>query len=147
MLRKLTTFVHRGSIKDGKLTLDNPAYYRTIIGGYEDTPKVRIIIEKERGSKTNQQLGYYFGVMLPEIARHTGYSVDELDAIFKTKYLKKSLKWRGGELEVIDSKANLTSLEMGEFISSIMLEANELGIEIPSPDKNYALEETLTTNL
>ena len=145
-LRKLSTFVSHASIKDGKLVLDNQPYFRTILSGYEDTPKVRIIIEKQRGAKTLKQLGYLFGVVYPEISRHTGHSIDELDAIFKAKYLKKKLMWRGGELTTIDSKANLTSLEMGEFITAIIEEAQELGIEIPKPDKNCRLEETLTTD-
>ena len=146
-LRKLTSFTSHASIKDGKLVLDNPPYFRTILSGYEDTPKVRITIEKQRGAKTLNHLGYLFGVVYPEIARHTGHSVDELDAIFKRKYLKKKLMWRGAELVTIDSKANLTSLEMGEYITNVIAEANELGIDIPSPDKHYALEETLTTTL
>ena len=142
MLRRLNTFVAHGVIKNGKLVLDNPAYFRTIVSGYEDTPKVRITIEKQRGAKTLKQLGYYFGVVLVEIARHTGYSVDELDDIFKAKYLKRSLKWRGGDLQVITSKANLTSDEMGEFISAVVLEGQELGCEIPDPNKHWDLQET-----
>lgn len=141
-LRKLVTFVSHGAIKDGKLKLDNPAYFKTILFGYEDTEKVRITIEKERGAKTRRQLGYLFGVVYVEIARHTGYSVDQLDAIFKAKYLKKSLKWRGSELQVVESKANLTSDEMGEYISNVVLEGLELGCVIPDPDKNWDLAET-----
>ena len=129
-----------------KLVLDNPPYFRTVLLGYEDTEKVRITVEKERGAKTNRQLGYLFGVVYVEIARHTGYSIDELDAIFKAKYLKKSLKWRGGELQVIPSKADLTSEEMGEFISNVILEAAELGCVIPEPDKEWDTLETSATN-
>ena len=145
-LRRLNTFVSHGEIKAGKLVLSNPAYFKTILFGYEDTPKVRITIEKERGAKTKKQLGYYFGVVLPEIARHTGHSVDELDSIFKAKYLKRKLQWRGGELQTIESKANLTSDEMGEFISNVIIEALDLGITVPDADKNWDLEETLTTS-
>lgn len=145
-LRRLTTFVSHGAIKDGKLVLDNPRYFRMILSGYEDTDKVRITIEKQRGAKTNRQLGYLFGVVYVEIARHTGYSVDELDAIFKAKYLKKSLKWRGGDLQVVESKANLTSDEMGAYISNVVLEAAELGVVVPDADKNWDLEVTTTVN-
>lgn len=139
--RKLVTFVAHGSLKDGKLRLDNPRYFRTIIMGYEDTPKVRVVIEKDRGAKTRRQLGYYFGVVLPEIAGYTGHSTDELDRIFKAKYLVDKLQWRGGELRTIKSKAELTSDEMGEYISSVILEANELGIVIPESDKEWAVHE------
>ena len=149
MLRRLNTFVSHGAIKNGKLVLDNSPYFRMILNGYEDTEKVRITLEKERGAKTRNQLGYLFGVVYVEIARHTGYSVDELDAIFKAKYLKKSLKWRGGHLQVVESKANLTSDEMGEYISNVVLEGMELGCVIPDPDKNWDLAETtsVTTDL
>lgn len=143
MLRKLSTFVSSGSIKDGKLVLDNPAYFKTIVSGYEDTKNVRITLERKRGSKTLNQLGYLYGVVYVEIARHTGYSVQELDAIFKAKYLKKRLMWRGAELTTITSKADLTSDEMGEYISAVVLEGQEMGVEIPDPDKHYDLEESL----
>ena len=145
-LRKLSTFVSSAAIKDGKLVLENPAYFKTIVSGYEDTPNVRITLEKKRGAKTLNQLGYLYGVVYVEIARHTGYSVQELDAIFKAKYLKKSLKWRGSELVTITSKADLTSDEMGEFISAVVLEGSELGCEIPDPDKHWNLEETTRTD-
>lgn len=141
-LRRLNTFVSHGSLKDGKFVPDNPPYFRTILSGFEDTPKVRIVIERQRGAKTKKQLGYLFGVVYPEIARHTGHSVEELDAIFKAKYLHTSLKWRGGELRVVRSKAELTSDEMGEFIGSVVLEGRELGCEIPDPDKHYDLAAT-----
>jgi len=144
MSRKLNTFVAHGSILNGKLVLENPAYFKTIISGYEDTLKVRLTVERARGAKTKNQLAYLFGVVYVEIARHTGYSVDELDAIFKAKYLKKSLKWRGADLVTITSKANLTSEEMGEYISAVVLEAQELGCEIPDPDKHWDLAETLS---
>ena len=145
-LRKLSTFVATGSIENGKLVLENPAYFKTIVSGYEDTKNVRITLEKKRGAKTLNQLGYLYGVVYVEIARHTGYSVQELDAIFKAKYLKKSLKWRGSELVTITSKADLTSDEMGEFISAVVLEGQELGVEIPDPDRHYDLEETTRTD-
>lgn len=142
-LRRLVSFVSHGSIKGGQLVFDNPPYFRTILAGYEDTPKVRILIEKQRGAKTRKQLGYLFAVVYPEIARHTGHSVDELDAIFKAKYLKRSLKWRSGELQVVESKANLTSDEMGEFISNVIAEAVDLGIEVPQPDKLAQVMKTI----
>lgn len=142
MARKLTTFVSHGKLRGGKLVMDNIAYFRTVLSGFEDTDKVRVVIQKDRGTKTNRQLGYYFGVVLTEIATHTGHSVEELDSIFKTKYLKQKLMWRGGDMQVIQSKARLTSEEMGNYIASVILEANELGITIPDPDKGWDIEET-----
>lgn len=137
-LRKLVTFVSHGAIKDGRLVLNNEAYFRTIIRGYRDTKLVRIILEPARGTKTLAQLGYYHGVVLTEIARHTGSTVEELDDVFKAMFLSKSMKWRDGELVTIRSKAELTSDEMGEFIDQVLGEAAELGIEIPEPDKEWA---------
>lgn len=140
-LRKLVTFVSHGSIKDGKLKLDNETYFKTIVFGFEDTERVRIVVEKERGAKTKKQLGYYFSVVLPEIVRHTGGNIEDADIALKAKYLKKKLMWRGGELEVVNEKKYLTSEEMGSFISDVLLEAADMGIDIPSPDKEWAVHE------
>jgi hypothetical protein len=131
---QLTRFAARASLKDGKLVLKNARFFRAMLARYDDTEKVRVVVERETGSKTNRQLGYLFGVVYPEIAAHTGHTVDELDAIFKAKHLHAKVMWRGGEVTTIRSKADLTSEEMGEYITAIILEAAELGIEVPPPD-------------
>lgn len=143
MSKKLTHVTFRGSIKNGVLVYDNERYARTIISSYEDTPKVRVIIEKERGDKTNNQLRYLYGVVYKLICEYTGFHEDELDAAMKSKYLRTKMQWRGGDLTIIKDKRNLTSDEMGEYIQRVVEEGAQLGVVIPMADANYHLIETL----
>ena len=144
MSKKLTTFIARASIKDGKLELDNSRYFKGMIGTFDDEPKVRLIVEKERGNKTNNQLRYLYGVVYKLICEHTGFHENELDAAMKSKYLRTKMQWRGGELTIIRDKRNLTSEEMGEYIQRVCEEGSELGVIIPPADKDWDVIETTT---
>lgn len=143
---KLTRFISKGSLVKGKLVLDNARWFRTCLLKYDDTDKLRIIIEKERGSKTNKQLRYLYGVVYKLICEYTGFREDELDAAMKSKYLRTKMQWRGGDLTIIRDKRNLTSDEMGEYIQRVVEEGAQLGVVIPMADENYDLIETTTIN-
>ena len=140
-LRKLATFVSHGSIKDGKLVLDNPPYFRTILSGYEDTPKVRITIEKQRGARSKRANNYYWGVVLPLIGAHMGERTEDLHEIMKARFLKTKRVWRGGEITILKSTSQLTTDEFGEYIEQVIQEGAELGVIIPMADKEYRVHE------
>ena len=140
-MKKLTTFTSRGSIKDGRLVLDNEHHFKGYISLYEDTPKVRIIVEKERGTRTKQQNRYYWGIVLSLIAEHMGERPEDLHEILKSKYLRRKRVWRGGEITILRSTADLTSDEFGEYIDQCIQEGSELGVVIPMPDKEWQVHE------
>ena len=97
---------------------------------YEDC-EVTVTVERKRQSRSKDQLAYYWGVVLPEIAHYTGHSVEELHYIFKSRHLRKKLFWRGRDVTTIGTTTALTLAEMSAFISSVILEASEMGIAIP----------------
>lgn len=98
--------------------------------GYDDC-EVTVLVERKRTSRSKEQLAYYWAVVLPEIAHHTGHDVDDLHEIFKSKYLRKKRFWRGNDLTTVSSTTVLTLHEMSNFISLVIAEANEMEIEIP----------------
>lgn len=98
--------------------------------GFDDCD-VTILVERKKKSRSKDQLAYYWGVVLPEIADHTGHTVDDLHEIFKSKYLKKKHFWRGTTLTTIGSTSSLKLAEMSDFISNVIVEANEMNIEVP----------------
>lgn len=136
MARKLESVTYYGHIKEGVHTFDNERWYRGTIQQYDDTPTI-ITIERKKKSKSQEQLGYLWGVIYPLISQHTGHSIEDLHDVFKTKYLKRKILWRGADMVTTGSTVGLSSNEMSEFISNVKLEANELGIEVPEPDKLY----------
>lgn len=122
---------------------ENPRWFRGTLALYEDTA-VTILIERKKRGKSKEQLGYYWGVVLPYIAEHTGHSADELHEIFKRLFLKNKHFWRGNELTTIGSTQSLSSNEMAEFITNVIHEAAEMEIEIPPADKMVSIIRTTT---
>lgn len=141
-MKKLTTFVSHGKIQAGKLVLDNDRYFRNMICGYEDTDKVRITVEKERGTRSQNQNKYYWGKVLPEIGKHIGERVEDLHDIFRSRFLRRKRVWRGGEITMVRSTSELTSDEFAEYLQQIIQEGAELGVVVPDADKNWDLLET-----
>ena len=137
MPKKLRTFTARASIEKGELVFSSPRFFKGMIQQFEDTKNVDVIVSPRNRSKSKEQAGYLWGVVYPEIAEHTGHSPEELHDIFKRKFLLRRRLWRGTELAVVGSTHTLTANEMAEFISKIILEAGEMEIAIPDPDKLY----------
>lgn len=139
-MSKLTRFVSRGKLKDGKLVLDNERWFRTMLLKYEDTDKLRIIVEKERGTRSLRQQGYYWGIVLKYIAAHVGEHAEDLHEILKAKFLKRRRVWRGADLTILASTTKLNSIEFGEYIERCIQEGAELGVVVPMADKEYRIK-------
>lgn len=139
---KLVSNTFRASLKDGKLVFYNEAYFRTILSKYDDEPKVRVIVEKERGIRTQNQNSYYWGIVLKYIGEYMGEREEDLHEVFKAKFLKTRRQWRGSEMTILKSTTDLTSDEFGVYIDRCIQEGSELGVVVPIADKNYDLIET-----
>lgn len=140
MAKQFKSFTHYARIEKGRLILNNPRYFKGMIQLLADT-NVRVIVERIKNIRTNQQNKYYWGVVLYLIAQHTGYLDEELHEVMRAKFLKKKRVWRGGEMTVLQSTTELTTDEFAEYIEQVRQEGAELGIEIPDPDKNWSVKE------
>lgn len=142
MARKFDRLVHLGSIKDGELVFDNPKWFKGMFQLYEDC-RVRVLVERYKANATKEQWGYLWGVVYPEAARVTGHSQEELHEIMKSMHLRRKMVWRGHEVTTVRGASDLTMNELAEFITDVVFTLNELGIEIPPPDKLYQFREEL----
>lgn len=136
MKKTLNRLAAQGRLKDGNIVLNNSRWFKGHLSLYEDCA-ITVIVEKRSKDKSKEQLGYLWGVVYPCISNHTGYSPEELHEIFKAKLLKSKMVWRGAEVITVRGTQPLKVGEMAEFITGVILEASELGIEIPPPDKAY----------
>ena len=136
MKKKFERLSARGAIVDGRLVLDNPRWFKGMIQLHDDC-KVMVVVERRKKSKSKEQLGYLWGVVYPLITEHTGHTPEELHEIFKSKFLRRRMLWRGTDITTVNGTQGLSTGEMAEFTSKVILEANELGIAIPEPDKLY----------
>lgn len=93
-------------------------------------------------AKTQPQLGYLFGHVIPQIAEYTGYSEEEVYGILKGKFLMYVLPGRDIPSEWFDDTVCVRSLsdcnkeEVSKFIEQCIQFGTELGAEI-WPAQNY----------
>lgn len=126
----------RGVLTGGVLELQKPKWFKGMLQQYADC-EVVVTVEKRRKKRSKEQLGYLWGVVYPTISEHTGHSPEELHVVYKAKFLKRKVHWRGQEMVVLTSTSRLTANEMAEFITNIIVDAGEMEIEIPEADKEY----------
>lgn len=137
MSKKLTSFSVMGSLVGGTFIPNNPRYLSGMLHTFDDNKRVRVTYEAIRSTRSRQQNNYYFGVVLQLISEHTGFTVEELHELFRSKFLRTKRVWRGGEMTVLRSTTQLNSTEFGEYLAEIIREAGELEIEIPEADKDW----------
>lgn len=136
IMKTLTRFVSNGKLKGGKVLYKNPRWVAGMLQQFDDC-NLSITFEKRRKHRSKEQMGYLWGVVYPEISEHTGHTPEELHEIYKAQFLRKKVNWRGAQMTVLTSTGQLTSNEMAEFITNVILDAGEMGISVPPPDPEY----------
>lgn len=139
-MRRFERLVHGGTIAEGSLVLDNPSWFKGMLSMY-DPCEVTVLVERKKKNPSREQWGYLWGVVYPEIARHVGHSVDDLHEIFKARHLRNKHLWRGTEITTVRGASDLDSNELAAFITDVLVEAAELGIEVPEADPAHQFRE------
>lgn len=76
----------RAEVREGKLYPLSRSYFDKNLQHFEGN--VVVTIEKLQSKRSINQNSYYWGVVLPTIAEHTGHSVEELHGVFTYGSLK-----------------------------------------------------------
>lgn len=117
-----------------------PAHYAQTMARLEKWHgrHVTVTVERYVKSKSNPQLAYYFGLVVPAWSDYTGYEEDEMHAELKKAYLPRRrdfAKLTGEIVDDIPSLAELTVEEMSRFLDRVVREAALQGIKIPGPEE------------
>lgn len=129
---------------------DQRAAYTAHRASLKNSP-IEIILRKARSRKSQEQLGWYWGCILPMLAELTGHDVDELHAYCTQKFLnppeRKTLVISDKDGVVVDEADVqlypdrvhlLTTGQMADFCEDIrMWAAADLRLVIPDPDKRW----------
>jgi hypothetical protein len=84
--------------------------------------RFRITKLKQYACRSNPQNRYLHGVILPILADHTGYEIDEIKAVLKWKFK-------------IKHTSSLSTKEFEDFLSKVRMWASaELGCFCPEPN-------------
>ena len=106
--------------------------------GKFDGKHVTVTVERFVKSKSNPQLRYYFGCIVPLWADSAGYEEDEMDIELRKAYLPARREFAAltGELvEYIPGLSKLTVEEMSRYLDRVIREAALAGIRLPAPEE------------
>jgi hypothetical protein len=93
-----------------------------------------VTVKEWKPYTSNDQYGYYYGVVLPIISDEVGHSVEELDVILKNKFLYEYVKIGEELIKKPRSKTAVTTLEFSKYIEEVVRwAATVLSVIIPDP--------------
>mgnify|MGYP001561316969 FL=1 len=97
----------------------------------------QVIHDKFSTSRTSPQNRYYWGVVIPILCGHTGFTHDEIHEILKYKFLhRESITKNEEKFERSASTTELTTIEFNEYVQNIVVwAASELSCQIPEPNE------------
>lgn len=112
---------------------------------------VTVTVKRERAAKSQLQMGYYRGLILPMIVEEMCGTADDPDqtrqahlrlkAMFLTPMVVEWVNTETGEQmhrELVPSLADLNSKEMTDFVDRVRQWALDFfGLVIPEPDKDW----------
>jgi len=130
-----------GKIVGGKLKLQQPHLIEMFFSSIPDDTPIVMSIDKEYATKSNQQLKYYFAVIIKQSSQELGYGQTadgrwELDLIFRQMFLTENA---GTELEHQRELSELNTREMMDYIDNCIQTLSELGIVVPPPNRDWKL--------
>ncbi len=123
-------------IRNGEYTSQQKNRVCDHIQGLEPTEKLEftIAITKLDKSKTNQQLKYYWSVVIREGMIHFGYSKKQMDIALKDELLTPDVvELLGRSTEVRPSIAEMKIKPMSDYIDSCINFLGTWGVIVPSP--------------
>jgi len=100
----------------------------------------QVVVSEYKGSKTQEQLGYYYAAWIPAIqkwleeSRGIYVSQDDLDGYLKDEYLGKKTVVIGDKTkEIAPSIARLNVKEMQGYMDRVDRHCAERGLVLPPP--------------
>lgn len=132
-------FRHTGTVKNKKIIFDNLDLFNKNVVEYEGQ-RVQFYLEPEFIEKSNDQLGYLFGGIIPTAMQHEsfgGWTKDEFLDFIETTYLSYPyVKNINGEDKILYRRGRLSSLskkKMNEVIEKFLDFLAGEGIEVMPP--------------
>jgi len=97
--------------------------------------EVEVIVKKFKTNKTLEQLGYYWGVLIPVFMKEYGCLKAEADEVLKEEVLPPVVKIISGKVrEIRPSIAVMTVKDMAEYIDKCIILMSQQGMHVPQPE-------------
>ncbi|MBL4664295.1 MAG: hypothetical protein JKY22_12260 [Flavobacteriaceae bacterium] len=135
-MNKSVQIIHKDSEVSDKERVINYISSLTL----EDDKPIQVSFGEYKTSKTLNQLGYYWGVVVKIAGFDIGLESKEMDAVLKEELVAPKYAEAFGKItEVRKSIAEMKVKEMSDYIDACVRFLGERGIEIPMP---YYLHES-----
>ncbi len=141
---KEATPVFYGTINEGKLALENKERLKTYLASLPPGKRYKLIIRRWRNNRSDNQNGYYWGVVIKALSDATGFTSDEMHEAMKLMFLRRKEevqisvdgKIKFIVMETADSTANMDTLQFEDYVEGVRRWASqELGVYIPAPNE------------
>ena len=107
--------------------------FMVYMGTFKPDEKLDIIVRRQQKLSSNPQNRYYYGVIIKFISEFTGHTPDEVDSIYKWKFLRR---YDDKGLEYVPSKNELTTKEREDYHDKCRQHAAlVLELNIPMPNE------------
>jgi hypothetical protein len=123
------------TVREGKLFLDKADQFKKHLATFPDEKRVEVTVEKITHPRSNSQNRYYFGVVVKEIAQHTGHDAEQVHELLKVQFAPRwHFPLQNTNLNIPTSTTRLDTLAFVEYTEKCRMWANEfLGLQIPLP--------------
>ena len=105
--------------------------------------RIRLTIEEDKPARSHQANRYWWGVVIPLIAKELGYLPYEHEAVHDA-VVRQIVGLRPGSdprLQIRQSTHDMDREDFGVLIeATVIWAATELGIVIPDPDRQYHMK-------
>jgi len=119
-----------------KLSKGEARLYRDYLATLEGKP-VQVTIGKVKGLRTEQQMRYYWGVVVKLIAAHTGHDSDYIHDFLKDKFAPQQTRRVNGEVRIVAGCTHSLFKDnfFDDYVDHIRRWASET-LELVIPDPN-----------
>jgi len=107
------------------------SYFQELLNG-ENEADVEICLTKIESKKTNKQLAYFYGMILPVIKQRfeelsgESYTKDEVMSVLKDKFFSEEIEFQGKFTKVPMSLSKAKKEELDKFIKDVLEFANTI---------------------
>ncbi len=107
------------------------SYFQELLNG-DNEADVEICLTKVESKKTNKQLAYFYGMILPVIKQRfeelsgETYTKDEVMSVLKDKFFSEEIEFQGKFTKVAMSLSKAKKEELDKFIKDVLEFANTI---------------------
>jgi hypothetical protein len=128
--------IFKAKIENGKLVIENKKLFEVYLYGLNDK-EVEVIIRKPKKHRSLKQNAYYWGVVIPLVAREMGeIELEETHDFMRNKFLRKGIDIKGKRYEITRGTSSLSTVEFEDYLEKCRVWANlALQLNIPLPNE------------